>query len=388
MDGMMKVEPMARRRRKRNRASLRRRRAAHLQKLFRSIGRLLFLATLIGAATAALTIFFKVDTIEVTGSSRYDAAELKAGLSIRKEDNLFLWNKIKDGEALLEKFPYLDTVEIRRELPDTIIVTVTETTAVLAVLSDTGYFLVNERGKVLEQSADTQGLPVAFGVSLLGYHPGQTVTHTSDAFADALLTVLEALHAEDMLADVDFVNLQSLTDIRVGYGGRFDIRFGTVDRMAYKAQYVNRVITERLSPSDIGRLYWDNRDRLHFVPDTAENVAKSGQMHLPADLADSTNSGDSTTNPDDTPQTQTPANGDDSPANSDATEAANTEPSGDEGGGVDEGSNDGSNDGSDEGDDEGDDSGDEGDYNSDNGYDGDDYNNDEGDSSNDDGEAE
>ena len=35
------------------------------------------------------------------------------------------------------------------------------------------------------------------------------------------------------------------------------------------------MIDERLSPSDIGRLYWDKDDRLHFVPDTAESVAAS-----------------------------------------------------------------------------------------------------------------
>lgn len=362
---------MARRRRKRNKASLRRRRAAHLQKLFRSIGRLFFLTILIGAATTALTIFFQLDTIEIVGSSRYDAAEIKASLSIQKEDNLFLWNKVRDGKALLEKFPYLDTVEIRRELPDTIVVTVTETTAVLAVLSDTGYFLVNEHGKVLEQSADTQGLPVAFGVSLLGYHAGQTVTHTSDAFADALLTVLEALHTEDMLADVDFVNLQSLTDIRVGYGGRFDIRFGTVDRMAYKAQYVNRVIMERLSPSDIGRLYWDNRDRLHFVPDTAENVAKSGQMYLPADLANA----NGTTNPNGDSAVRPPANGENGEGSpdDDSTDTDNPEPSGEENDG-----NEGEDANSDEGEDSSDDAGDS--SNDDNG--------DEGDYRNDDEEAE
>lgn len=239
------------------------------------MGRALFVGILLAAAVLALTIFFQVDTITVVGASKYSAEELVAGMDVKKGDNLYLWNKIKTANSLTERFPYLETVQIRRHLPDAIVVTVTECKAVLAVPSDGGYFLLSAQGKVLERRATDGGLPVVTGVSLMGMQPGQTVTPDADAYTDALLTALQTLDEAGMLDEVDFINMQSLTDVRIGYLRRFDIRVGTTERLGYRLRFVQTVIAERLSPSDTGRLYWDSKARLHFVPDTAENVAKS-----------------------------------------------------------------------------------------------------------------
>ena len=166
-------------------------------------------------------------------------------------------------------------MQIRRHLPDALVVTVTECTATVAVPSDGGYYYLSEQGKVLEQNAADGGLPLVTGVTLSGLTPGRMVRQAEDAYADALLEILQTMDAGGMLEGLDFINLQDLTDIRIGYDGRFDIRVGTVDELAYRLRFAKTVIDERLSPSDIGRLYWDKDDRLHFVPDTAESVAAS-----------------------------------------------------------------------------------------------------------------
>ncbi|MGI6180642.1 MAG: cell division protein FtsQ/DivIB [Agathobaculum sp.] len=266
---------MKRRKRKQKTPEQMRRRSHRRERLFRLFGRLLFIGVLLAAAVLALTVFFKVDTISIEGSIKYSAEEIVAGMDVKKGDNLYLWNKVKTRDVLLERFPYLQTVQIRRRLPDTIVVTVTESEAVLAVPSDGGYYLVSEQGKILEQTDSDRGLSVATGVSLMGMQPGQMIEQSSDAYTDALLAVLMTLDAADMLEDTDFINLQSLTDVRIGYQKRFDIRVGTVEDLAYRLRFAQTVIENRLSPSDIGRLYWDAKARLHYVPDTAENVAKS-----------------------------------------------------------------------------------------------------------------
>lgn len=266
---------MKKRKRKQKTPQQQRRRANRRQRILYIAGRAAFLAVLLAAAILALTVFFKVETIRVEGSSRYAAADIADSMDVKVGDNLYLWNKVKEGDKLLERFPYLDSVLIRRHLPDTLVVTVTECQAALAVPSDGGYYRVSSKGKVLEITPEDGGLPVATGVPLMGMQPGQMIDPTVDAYADALLTVLTALDASGLLPEVDFVNLQSLTDIRIGYQERFDLRVGTLEQMAYRLRFAMTVIGERLSPSDIGRLYWDARDRLHFVPDTAENVAKS-----------------------------------------------------------------------------------------------------------------
>ena len=40
-----------------------------------------------------------------------------------------------------------------------------------------------------------------------------------------------------MLDGLRFINLQDLTDVRIGYEGRFDIRVGTLDELSYRLRF-------------------------------------------------------------------------------------------------------------------------------------------------------
>ena len=273
---------MRRRRRKQKTPEQQRRHANRRQRFFRVVGRVLFIGILLAAAIVALTVFFRVHTITVEGAARYTAEEIVAGMDVKQGDNLYLWNKVKVTDELLQQFPYLETVQIRRHLPDTLVVTVEECTAVVAVPSDGGYYYLSEQGKVLEQNAADGGLPVVTGVTLSGLTPGQMVEPGEDAYVDAMLEVLQTMDAGGMLDGLRFINLQDLTDIRIGYDGQFDIRIGTMDGLVYRLRFAKTVIDERLSPSDIGQLYWDSQNRLHFVPGTAESVAASATGGTPA----------------------------------------------------------------------------------------------------------
>ena len=157
---------MRRRRRKQKTPEQMRRRANRRHRFFHMIGRLFFLGVLVAAAVLALTIFFKVETVKVEGATRYTAEEIIAGMNVKQGDNLYLWNKVKESDMLLEKFPYLQTVQMRRRLPDTVEITVTECSAVVAVPYSGGYLYVSAQGKALEQSANDGGLPVVVGATL------------------------------------------------------------------------------------------------------------------------------------------------------------------------------------------------------------------------------
>ena len=98
------------------------------------------------------------------------------------------------------------------------------------------------------------------------------------------LAIMQVLTEQEMADELQFINLQELTDVRIGYGGRFDLRIGAVDSdLSYRVRFAQTVISDRLSPSDIGKLYWDDEGRMHFVPETAEEVARSGSVSGAAD---------------------------------------------------------------------------------------------------------
>ena len=95
-------------------------------------------------------VFFKVNQFEVEGNQRYSTEEIAKASGVSKGDNLFLVNKTETARKLLDELAYVRSVNIKRKLPDTLVITVAETDAAAAIQSGKEWWLVNEEGKVLE----------------------------------------------------------------------------------------------------------------------------------------------------------------------------------------------------------------------------------------------
>ena len=113
----------------RNRSTNRRRRRGR----FSFLTKLLCILLIAGAVVAALTVFFKVQSITVSGNARYTSEEVVAASGIEIEDNLFLLNKYSAAQAIFEKLPYVEEATINRALPDTIVITVRECAAAAGI---------------------------------------------------------------------------------------------------------------------------------------------------------------------------------------------------------------------------------------------------------------
>ena len=84
---------------------------------------------------AALTLFFKVEEIEVTGCRRYTPEEVAIITQVEKGDNLILLDRFRVKQRIFEELPYVSEVRVGRRLPDTLVVEITETGAAAAVES-------------------------------------------------------------------------------------------------------------------------------------------------------------------------------------------------------------------------------------------------------------
>ena len=96
--------------------------------------KVLCLLALVVALTAGATVFFRVEVVSVEGNHRYTREEIVEVAGIQQGDNLYAWNKFQVAERLLQSLPYIGEVSIRRVLPSTVVITVSEWDAVARVL--------------------------------------------------------------------------------------------------------------------------------------------------------------------------------------------------------------------------------------------------------------
>ena len=154
---------------------------------------IVIVAALIGVYFLLTSQLFTIYNIKVEDNLRYSDYEIIDMAGVRAGDNLFKTRSSAVKKALMED-PYFESVNISRELPDTLVIKVKEKAGLLAVPLSGSYAIIDEDGKVLEMSDSTQGCTELAGVTLESGEPGRSaVPVETDLFSDAmqLVTAME-----------------------------------------------------------------------------------------------------------------------------------------------------------------------------------------------------
>ena len=206
----------------RRRGRRRRGRFGFLYKLFSVV-------LILGAIVGGCIVFFRVDEITVSGSTTYSDEEIIAAAGVERGDNLFLIGRGKAARRIWSQLPYINDANVRWALPDGLVINVTECVPVGVLQGeDGGWWVIDSGGKLLEQGgiALTGKYPRIDGLTALDPAVGTrlTVSREETAKLNSLKSLLAALAARDMEAQVGNIDLSGVSEIRMGYEGRFTVR--------------------------------------------------------------------------------------------------------------------------------------------------------------------
>lgn len=212
---------------------------------FGPLFKLLCILTAAAALTFGATVFFQVETIVVSGNSRYTQEEIIAAAGVQVGDNLFRMNKFQRIEQAEEQLPYLESMTIRRNLPSTLVITVTEWEAVAQVPGGDGSWLISVGGKLLEQAPENSGVISVTGIQGLAPQPGQqlAVSQEETPQLEALLELLDVLQQQNMIHEVSAIDLTS-TRITMEYEGRFSVKLLLNSDFSYRMKVLQEVVKD------------------------------------------------------------------------------------------------------------------------------------------------
>jgi cell division protein FtsQ len=148
---------------------------------------------------------------------------------VEQGDNLFLVKKIQTGKRLVSQLPYLDTVNIRRVLPSTLMITVTECVPLGVLEGEDGtWWLMDRSCKLLEQGGSELAEQYARIRGLTALMPSAgsmlAVSVEESPKLDSLKQLLSTMDERDMLGQVGDIDLSGSAEILMGYDGRFTVR--------------------------------------------------------------------------------------------------------------------------------------------------------------------
>lgn len=240
----------------------------------------------------SLTVFFKIESVTVVGADKYPPDEMAAESGINAGDNLFRIDGDSVKRRLLEKYPYVDDVQIRLKLPHSVQLQITQCVPAGALRQGDDILIITREGKVLERGLllVPENIPLITGIyagqskpgdMLAGKEGDTTGAAQNEEIADALLVLDYLFKAaeETGFGEITNVNLSDRYNVKVVYENRLLLNLGTEFDFADKLNFLKEAITNRL-PADAQGLIdaSEVRRSLNYTPMSIED-ALAGKRH-------------------------------------------------------------------------------------------------------------
>ena len=227
----------------------RRRRRGRFSGLYKLLSALLIL----GALVAGCLVFFRVDEVLISGNQRYTAEEIILASGVEQGENLFALNKNEIAGKILRGLPYVVTVAPRRSLPDTLVIEVTECSAVAYIRYEGADWLLNSGGKLLERVAAGGGADTVEITGLTVLQPTEgtelAVGQEEKQKLSDLLALMGALEEVGLLPQADYIDLSSSIRMELSYEGRLTVYIPYASDYSYDAKALRAAI-DYLQPGE------------------------------------------------------------------------------------------------------------------------------------------
>lgn len=191
-------------------------------------------------AILSTTVFFQIETITVEGTQRYTAEQIAQYGGVQIGDNLFRINLDQIEEQAVEGCTTLDSIQVRRSLPNTLVFICQEAEAKYGILGGDQIYILSSAGRIIDITQRLDSYPdlvLLSGPDVTGLNIGDFLEQ--DSF-NSLTSALNAASA----AGIDGIRGAAMDGVEVSlnYQDRVTIRLGNVLDLDYKFQLVEAVL--------------------------------------------------------------------------------------------------------------------------------------------------
>lgn len=241
----------------------------------RLIVQLMSIAAVVLAVTVGISIFFKVDTVMVTGISKHSAHTIVEASGIEKGDSLLFFGRASAAGKIKMSLPYVDTVRFEVSLPGTVNIIVEEKMVAYAVQSTDGtWWMMTADGKIAEKidAAKLESSPVIEGVLLQDPKVGEyavaaetpvdgTVIATAADRLVAAVKILDRLEAWELFSPATRLDVSDLFALRLYCGPDYRVELGDSADMDAKIMAVKYTLPQLDGRGGVLKLTYNEEER-------------------------------------------------------------------------------------------------------------------------------
>ncbi|MCH5194791.1 MAG: FtsQ-type POTRA domain-containing protein [Oscillospiraceae bacterium] len=214
------------------------------------------LIALVIFAILSVTVFFRTETVIITGSSVYSIDEIISASGIEGGENMIRKNMGKAEERITSELVYIETAHISRKLPSSVEISVTPCVESACMQYDEGWFIVSAKGKVLRTAeSPPEGMIIFYGTEPaedIGI--GSTFASAEENKTEVIYELLEKRLSGGFAEKMTSFDVTSRVNISCMYEDRINIELGAISDLDYKFRFAEEIITLYLEDNAEGRL--------------------------------------------------------------------------------------------------------------------------------------
>lgn len=220
------------------------------------------------SVVVAMSIFFRVSTVEVEGNQDYTDEEIVAATGIDAGDNLFFLNRIGAVSRMMARLPYIQEATVSRVLPDKVVINVKESNAIATVQSETSAWMIDRNCKMMTAVTESEamGLIPVTGITAVLPNVGDPIQPKEGddgkiEYLSEILLEIEVRGLQSRISEIDFTDPENPS---VFFDDRFEVKLGARgDTIRKFGLFLSA--SQQLASGDMGVIDLSLDDKAHFI---------------------------------------------------------------------------------------------------------------------------
>ncbi len=196
--------------------------------------------SLITLTVMCFTVFFPIKRISVSGSKIYSNSQIIKASKLTTDDNLLTVSDDEIQDNIRKSLPYVDSVKLKRVLPDAVILTITDAKEYAYFAAGGKYYILSENGYILKEQTETPENVFEIVSSGITGDIGEKAVYTNSAEQEVVNTLINELGKKEI--NIDKINVSNILQISLEVEGRFSVVLGTTEYVEQKIAHLSSMI--------------------------------------------------------------------------------------------------------------------------------------------------
>ena len=225
------------------------------------------------------TVLLPINKITVNYSgTKYKKQDIKSAANIDIGDNILMLSKSDVNKKVTEKLPYIGSVEVKKQLPDKVVIIPKETKAVYCVKYKKKYALLDSKYKVLEiVKKPEKKLTEISGLKVNSCKAGQIAEFKNEDNFDIVKKILRL--TEKSKYSTNKIDISSKFDIMLVLDNRYEVALGDTEDLAEKIDFMEKTLNKidkkhKNATGTLNLTYYSEKEEGYFKRGKAEETYK------------------------------------------------------------------------------------------------------------------